>query len=108
MTSSDVLSEATRWLVELETSDRIEDIWSEFDDWFEASAKHRTAYARARLAWLKSAGLRAPPTSQVASREDGHCAEGNRLPCADDWLLHWFLALAALVVLLVVGGTEVR
>jgi ferric-dicitrate binding protein FerR (iron transport regulator) len=60
--SSDTLTEASRWLIELQTTDRLEDVWDEFDAWFQASPSHKAAYARAQRHWLELAGLPSPST----------------------------------------------
>lgn len=58
MRSPDLMSEARKWLYELETCEDIERIWPAFDAWFEASEEHRAAYADVRRRWLQLTGVR--------------------------------------------------
>jgi transmembrane sensor len=104
--SPDALSEATRWLIELETADRLEDIWEEFDDWFQASAAHRAAYERVRRDWLRLTGSPRPPVPKMQSRRKAHRAGSRYWICASAWIQHWGLALAALLALIITCGDE--
>ncbi len=106
MNSPDTLAEAARWLIELETADRLEDIWEEFDDWFQESAAHRDAYARVRLHWLKLTGSPIPPAREIQSLRKVRRAGSRFWSCASAWIAHWELALAALLALIVTFGAE--
>jgi ferric-dicitrate binding protein FerR (iron transport regulator) len=97
--SREVLAEATRWLVELETTDRLDDIWDEFDDWFQASAAHRIAYARVRRHWLRSSPSPSPPTYR--RRYKSHWNPSRQWASATAWMSRWWLPLAAALCLLI-------
>ena len=51
MNSAKVKSEATRWLIELETSDEIETHWPAFEEWLDRDPEHRRTYVRVERAW---------------------------------------------------------
>lgn len=44
MISPATMQEAIKWFSALETTDDLDHVWSEFDDWFQASEAHRRAY----------------------------------------------------------------
>ena len=97
MSSREVLSEATRWLVELEAAERLEDVWPEFDDWFQASAAHRAAYEKVRSVWA-SVGH---PTRCVQTRSLRHQRRwfrSHHWVYAQAWLSCWWPLLAALAL----------
>ena len=101
MNSPDTMAEATKWLIELQTADRLEDIWEEFDDWFQASAAHRAAYAKVQNHWLKLTGLPASPARKVRPRTTIHRAAGRHWAYASAWLAQWELVLAVLLALMI-------
>jgi len=106
MNSPDTMAEATKWLVELQTADRLDDIWDEFDDWFQASAAHRDAYAKVRGHWLKLTGLPAVPTRKSEYRGAIHRSVSVFLTRAFAWMAHWELVLAVLLVLMLTCSAE--
>src|SRR3569833_3680685 len=104
MSSREVLSEATRWLIELEGADRLEDVWPEFDDWFQASAAHRAAYAKVRRAWArcensKGAVLRGVPLHRP------RWLRAYRWSYAQAWVSYWLPWLTAIAVTILVYST---
>lgn len=109
MSSIDLLSEAARWLVELETAERVEDIWPEFDHWFQASMAHRVAYARVRRAWLQVANVSAAPRfyDDVIPRRNLHWVVDYLLTSSCEWFSHWWPLVAAFLLLSVLYGIEV-
>jgi len=95
VSSREVLAEATRWLVELETTDRFDDIWDEFDDWFQASAAHRAAYDRVRRRWLRLSASPVPPAYKPRRRR--HWENSYHRAYVVAWLSHWWLPFGALI-----------
>jgi ferric-dicitrate binding protein FerR (iron transport regulator) len=97
MHPSDTSIQAMRWLIELQTADRLDDVWDDFDAWFQASPAHRAAYVKARRHWLKLAGL-TPPTMIRNPNEN----ELRHLPnLASITTAHWELILAALLAVMI-------
>ena len=97
MSSREVLSEATQWLVKLEAAERLEDVWPEFDDWFQASATHRAAYAKVRGTWVKLGN----PKGFVRQRILQHkrrWSRGYGWVYAQVWLSCWWPILAAIAI----------
>ena len=101
MDSSDILAEARKWLIELETTDRLEDVWEEFDDWFQASPRHRAAYAKVRRDWLRLGGSPTQPAYEMSPRRKAHRADRHYWTCAGAWISHWWWTVAALLALIV-------
>ena len=103
--SSDPSTEASRWLVELQTTDCLDDVWDEFDAWFQASPTHKAAYAQAQRHWLELAGLPTPPTRSRAvwtsERRGVRYIAQLRSVCA----AHWELIFAALLAVLISHNT---
>ena len=48
MISPETMKEAIKWYNALETTDNLDRIWPQFDDWFQASEAHRRAYKAVR------------------------------------------------------------
>jgi ferric-dicitrate binding protein FerR (iron transport regulator) len=97
MHPSDTLIQAMRWLIELQTADRLEDIWDEFDDWFQASPAHRAAYGKARRHWLRLAGL--PMPTMIRNPKEKY--PRHLLNLASITTTHWELILAALLAVII-------
>ena len=97
MSSREVLSEATRWLIELEAAERLEDVWPEFDDWFQASAAHRAAYVKVRGAWAKL-GTPKGFVQQGGLLQKPRWSRGYRWMYAHAWLSCWWPLLTAITV----------
>lgn len=51
MISAEVQAEAARWLIELDTSDHIEEIWPDFEEWLNRNSTHQQAFVRVQRAW---------------------------------------------------------
>ncbi len=51
VSSSNLKSEAARWLVALEASDDMETLWPEFEAWLNRDPEHRQAFLRVERAW---------------------------------------------------------
>jgi ferric-dicitrate binding protein FerR (iron transport regulator) len=98
VSSREVLAEATRWLVELETSERFDDVWDEFDDWFQASAAHRAAYERVRRHWFRSSATPTPPAYKP--RPKRHWDDSYHRAYVVAWISDWWLPFAVLIALL--------
>jgi ferric-dicitrate binding protein FerR (iron transport regulator) len=86
--SPEIVSEATKWVVELETTDRFDDVWSDFDDWFESSAAHREAYIRARQTWIRVAKVATLPMPDPSSPGPLFQAHGFCRFFASEWISH--------------------
>ncbi len=101
MSSREVLSEATRWLIELEAAERLDDVWPEFDNWFQASAAHRAAYAKVRGAWAKSGNSKSPIRREGALPRS-RWFRGYRWIYARAWLSCWWPLISAIAIMIFV------
>ena len=98
--SPDVMSEARKWLFEIETCSDIETIWPEFDRWFAESAEHRAAYAAVRRRWQQLTGRRPDPVWRAKRSNWFSVRSVARRLSADRIEWHLFLAVSAALVLL--------
>lgn len=51
MTSPYIRCEAARWIVELDTAEKIEDLWPQFELWLNEKPEHRAAFLRVERGW---------------------------------------------------------
>jgi ferric-dicitrate binding protein FerR (iron transport regulator) len=98
VSSREVLAEATRWLVELQSTDRFDETWDEFHDWYQASAAHRAAYDRVRRHCLRLTLTPAPPAYKPHRKR--HWDQSYQRAYVAAWVADWWLPLAVLIVLL--------
>jgi transmembrane sensor len=82
MTGPTARQQAARWLTELDTSERIEALWPEFETWLNASPEHREAYHRAELARCELEILRDEVMSVEEVTQESVLAAVSRLPVA--------------------------
>jgi len=105
--SPEIFSQATRWLIELETTDRLEEIWTEFDEWFQSSAAHREAYARVRQAWIKLANSATRPIPELTPQTwQASPASSHPHPRTNIWVHYWWSPMTALISLIVAAVFE--
>lgn len=102
MSSREVLSEATKWLIELEAADCLDDVWPEFDDWFQASAAHRAAYAKVRSDWAQFGNPTASVQRHALLLHKRRWFCGYRWIYIRAWLSAWWPALSAIAVMILV------
>ena len=107
--SIDTLSEAARWFVKLESADRLDDVWRDFDNWFQASAAHRAAYVQVRKAWHRLAGAPSalPLGDNPATQSRLHWAIDHLLTCGCEWLSSWWPLLCAVALLTIIYSIDV-
>ena len=108
MNSSDTFAEATQWLIELQMADRLEDVWEEFDAWFQASSAHREAYAKVQRHWLKLAGLPIPSAHRTTTNSPLTTIDRYLFKAASAWMAHWELILAVVLALTVTCAINLR
>ena len=97
MTRPSVLSEATKWLVRIQTSRTIDPFWPDFEAWLHQNDEHWTAFLQAQRQWSKLNLLKSRAPELRAARK---AKSDSRLPKELLWLA---LGTSLLTVLLLLS-----
>jgi transmembrane sensor len=70
MTHSSIREKAAQWLIELDTSDNVEDRWPDFEAWLNENPEHRAAFVSLEQAWSAVEDLKAFHVNEGTLRTD--------------------------------------
>jgi ferric-dicitrate binding protein FerR (iron transport regulator) len=97
VTRPSVLSEATKWLVRIQTSRSIDPFWPDFEAWLHQDEEHWTAFLQAQREWR---GLDCLKSRAAPLHAAGKAKSDSRLPKEILWLA---LGTSLLTVLLLLS-----
>lgn len=101
MRSKDSRAKAAKWLIELDSAERIEELWPPFQAWLAEDEANREAFSRVETAWRAlNKGLASRQKSRtIVAAFEYECGKGQR----EDPRVAWRRALSAAALLLAIG-----